>query len=58
MTLGTRVQIAPHLDRWMMGDRYGEVVKTTQRGRTIHVHLDRSGRTIRFAASNVMAIES
>lgn len=27
-----RVQIPAYTDRWMMGDRYGEVIKTT-RGR-------------------------
>lgn len=24
--LGERIELAPHLDRWMMGDRYGVVV--------------------------------
>lgn len=26
----TRVQIPAYTDRWMMGDRFGEVVKVTQ----------------------------
>lgn len=50
-----RVQIPVYTDRWMMGDRYGEVVKTTQRMfrgqqvKDIHlVKLDKSGKTIAF----------
>jgi RNase P/RNase MRP subunit p29 len=44
--IGMRVQLAPHLDRWMMGDRYGEIVNVTRK--SIHVHLDKSGKTIRL----------
>jgi len=43
---GMRVQLHPALDRWMMGDRYGEVVKITRTH--VHVALDRSGQTLRF----------
>ena len=52
----TRVQIPAYTDRWMMGDRYGTVTKTTKRpGVTAvnryswiaHVHLDKSGKTVR-----------
>jgi hypothetical protein len=28
-----RVQIPAYTDRWMMGDRYGEVVKTSRYGK-------------------------
>lgn len=49
-----RVQIPAYTDRWMMGDRYGEVVKVTKsrkpgtRGEDIaHVKLDKSGKTYR-----------
>lgn len=44
-----RVQIPAYTDRWMMGDRYGEVVKVTGRiGEKIaHVRLDKSGKTVR-----------
>jgi hypothetical protein len=31
--IGTRVQIPAYTDRWMMGDRYGEVVKTSKKTR-------------------------
>ena len=44
--IGMRVELAPHLDRWMMGDCYGEVVKVTRQ--RIHVKLDKSGSTIRL----------
>ena len=52
-----RVQIPVYTDRWMMGDRYGEVVKV-KRGKVLknrwgdqeeiaHVKLDKSGKTVR-----------
>lgn len=43
---GMRVQLHPALDRWMLGDRFGEVVKITRTH--VHVALDRSGQTLRF----------
>lgn len=59
----TRVQIPAYTDRWMMGDRYGEVVKVVRRGidkkrgavvmgyeqvEIAHVKLDKSGKTMKF----------
>lgn len=48
-----RVQIPAHHDRWMMGDRYGEVVKTwvvnLGNGHTTErasVLLDKSGKKV------------
>ena len=42
---GDRVQLHPATDAWMMGDRFGTVVKV---GRDLlHVNMDRSGRTRR-----------
>lgn len=47
-----RVQIPAYTDRWMMGDRYGEVVKVAKARRSdgkevAHVKLDKSGKTIK-----------
>jgi len=58
-----RVQIPAYTDRWMMGDRYGDVIKTTKRRFNVtpvltgnpvsieraiaHVKLDKSGKTIK-----------
>lgn len=54
-TIGTRVESAPHTDVWMMGDRYGDVVKV---GRTlIHVKMDRSGKVRRFHPDNLMFVK-
>lgn len=50
-TIGTRVQLHPATDAWMSGDRFGTVVKVATR--FIHVSMDRSGRTRRFAPSMV-----
>lgn len=53
---GVRVQTHPATDAWMMGDRYGEIVKV---GRTkIHVKMDRSGRTLRFSPENIETVEA
>ena len=48
-----RVQIPPYTDRWMMGDRYGEVVKMIPANRVkgelcdkYRVKLDKSGKCI------------
>jgi len=50
-TAGDRVEIQPYLDAWMMGDRYGDIVKI---GRSkLHVRMDRSGRTLRITARQV-----
>jgi hypothetical protein len=56
-----RVQIPAYTDRWMMGDRYGEVIKITKmrsdyaarlghaiRKEIVHVKLDKSGKTMKF----------
>lgn len=51
---GARVQLHPATDRWMMGDRYGEVVSC--RPGAVRVRLDRSGRTVRFHPRNVEEI--
>jgi hypothetical protein len=46
-------QIPAYTDRWMMGDRYGAVVKIIKRivGDRVrvvaHVKLDKSGKTVR-----------
>jgi hypothetical protein len=51
-----RVQIPVYTDRWMMGDRYGTLVKVTRstkrdqwgdRYEIAHVKLDKSGKTVR-----------
>ena len=50
----TRVQIPAYTDRWMMGDRYGEIVKIVKgrkgmvREEVAHVKLDKSGKTLHF----------
>ena len=49
-TVGDRVELAPHLDRWMMGDRFGEIVKIGRR--YLHVQLDRSDKTINVVPEN------
>ena len=57
-----RVQIPVYTDRWMMGDRYGEVTKLTRSKKSDNelghsgdiyvVKLDKSGRTIKVWADD------
>ena len=50
-----RVQIPAYTDRWMMGDRYGDVVKITQVEQAsdiAHVKLDKSGKTVRVVLND------
>ncbi len=42
----TRVATQPHTDAFMMGDRFGEVVKVGTR--LVHVRMERSGRGRKF----------
>ena len=52
-----RVQIPAYTDCWMMGDRYGEIVKVTKgvsrafkpvyNYELAYVRLDKSGKTVR-----------
>ena len=55
----TRVQIPAYTDRWMMGDRFGELVKTTRyRGKNIaHVKLDISGKKIKVLLDDVTIVD-
>jgi hypothetical protein len=59
-----RVQIPAYTDRWMMGDRYGEVVKTIPANRdrgelldTCDVRLDKSGKVRRYIADECTMVD-
>ena len=49
--VGDLVESHPATDTWMMGDRYGRVVKVGRK--LVHVLMHRSGRTLRFAPGNL-----
>jgi len=64
-----RVQIPAYTDRWMMGDRYGELVKVTKQWKhrenepgkvsifeVAHVKLDKSGKTVRVVLDDCTEI--
>ena len=60
-----RVQIPAYTDRWMMGDRYGEIVKTSRRVRLhtngqieeiAHVELDKSGKIVRVLLNDCTVV--
>ena len=48
--IGKRVSVHPATDAWMMGDKYGEVVKITAKYWTLKMD---SGRTRRFTRDNI-----
>ena len=54
MQKGDRVQIRPHHDIWMMGDRYGTIEKVARK--YIHVRLDKSGRLWKFLESYILLL--
>jgi hypothetical protein len=57
-----RVEIPAYTDRWMMGDRYGEVVKITKAPKPMrpidiaHVRLDKSGKVRRVILADCREI--
>lgn len=55
---GIRVEVPPHSDHWMRGDRYGALVNTRWVGQTEYgyVRLDKSGKTVRFLASDLTLV--
>ena len=66
-----RVQIPVYTDRWMMGDRYGEVVKTSSKMLPVYgkpelrklqmvadVKLDISGKTIKVLLDDCQWVSS
>lgn len=49
-----RVQIHPATDRWMRGDRYGEIERVTKT--RLHVRMDRSKQLVTFHPDNILEI--
>lgn len=66
--IGKRCQLHPALDRWMRGDRYGEIVAVSKRsrsyldptdwrnGHTFTVLMDHSGQRIKVAEGNIVEV--
>ena len=55
--VGDRVELHPATDRWMRGDRYGEVVYVNVKKGTATVLLDKSGKRLRFRFENLMSMD-
>lgn len=51
---GSRVELHPRLDAWMMGDRFGTVQKIGRK--YVHVLMDRSGRVRRIAPEDLTIV--
>ena len=53
-------QLHPATDRWMMGDRYGKVIRQVKPNRIdpkdefYRVKLDKSGKVLTFHVSNII----
>lgn len=52
--MGQRVELSPTTDAWMMGDRYGEVIKIGRK--YVHVKMDRSGKVRKLSADLLTVI--
>lgn len=52
--IGSRVEAHPACDCWMMGDRFGTIVKIT--ARLIHVRMDRSNKIRKFTSGLLMPV--
>jgi len=53
---GDRVQLHPGTDRWMMGDRFGNVTSVRKKDGAVRVKLDRSGKSLWFRPQDVMLV--
>jgi len=63
-SIGKRVELHPATDRWMMGDRYGVIVKvkcdsryTLARIESAKIRLDKSDKTFTFPINRYEVIE-
>ena len=54
MQKGDRVQIRPHHDVWMMGDRYGTIEKVGRK--YVHIHMDKSDKVLKFVESDFLLL--
>ncbi len=48
---GRHVELHPATDRWMMGDRFGAIVRLRKDG-AAYIKLDRSGKKLWITAGN------
>lgn len=55
-----RIEIPVYTDRWMMGDRYGTIIKHSPRHRkgqlVVHVQLDKSGKVVKVVLADCREI--
>jgi hypothetical protein len=52
--VGRPVELHPATDRWMMGDRFGRIVKVEPEKNRCRVSLDKSGQTLWFKPEDLM----
>lgn len=50
---GQRVELRPHLDAWMRGDRFGTVSRVGKRNLRIYVRMDKTGRELSLLPENL-----
>ena len=53
--LGRRVELHPATDAWMMGDRYGTIVKVNKSN--VSIKMEKSGRTLKVTENNYTEVE-
>jgi hypothetical protein len=52
LEIGMRIELHPACDAWMMGDRYGEIIKLGKKW--IHLKMDRSGKIRKIGYGNIL----
>jgi hypothetical protein len=52
--VGANVEVHPAHDRWMMGDRYGQIVRLDEAGNRVRVRLQTSGESLWFKPDDLM----
>lgn len=52
--LGQHVELHPATDRWMMGDRYGTIIRVSLIFDRVTLRMDKSGRKLSFRPANIL----
>ncbi len=51
--VGQRVEVHPATASWRRGDKYGTIEVFPERGRWVHVRMERSGYVIPFTLDSI-----
>lgn len=52
--VGRRIEMSPHTDQWMMGARFGNIVRVDLATGVVHVKLDKIRRTLKCKPEHIL----